>query len=73
MGAAAAKETIVIHSTLAMERNYPKPPKRVFSAFSSFKQKRRWLAGSEGADSIEMCKDGRRKLLDALTAELNRA
>jgi uncharacterized protein YndB with AHSA1/START domain len=33
----------VIHSTFVIERSYPKPPQRVFSAFTSAPRKRRWF------------------------------
>ena len=37
------KNPSVIHSTFVIERSYPKPPERVFSAFSSAPQKRRFF------------------------------
>lgn len=41
------KERSVIHSTFVIERSYPKPPNRVFAAFSDPAQKRRWFAEGE--------------------------
>lgn len=43
---AAAPE--VTHSTFAIERAYPAPLERVFSAFSDEATKRRWFAEGEG-------------------------
>lgn len=41
-------EPTTIHSTFVIERSYPKPPARVFSAFADPAKKRRWFAESEG-------------------------
>ncbi len=50
----STKETSVIHSTFVLERSYPKSPERVFSAFSSLEQKRRWFfAEGEGHHEVE--------------------
>jgi uncharacterized protein YndB with AHSA1/START domain len=37
-------EQSVIHSTFVIERSYPKPVERVFSAFADPAKKRRWFA-----------------------------
>lgn len=41
------EEQPVIHSTFVIERNYPKPPEHVFSAFADAAKKRRWFAEGE--------------------------
>jgi uncharacterized protein YndB with AHSA1/START domain len=41
------KDRSVTHATFTIERNYPKPPQRVFAAFSDPAQKRRWFAEGE--------------------------
>ncbi len=41
------KEPAVIHNTFVIERSYPKPPERVFSAFADPAKKRRWYAAGE--------------------------
>jgi len=33
----------VVHNTFVIERSYPKPPERVFAAFSDPTKKRRWF------------------------------
>jgi uncharacterized protein YndB with AHSA1/START domain len=40
-------EQTVIHNTIVIERAYPVPPERVFTAFSDPAQKRRWFAEGE--------------------------
>jgi uncharacterized protein YndB with AHSA1/START domain len=40
-------EQSVIHNTFVIERTYPKPLERVFSAFADAAKKRRWFAEGE--------------------------
>jgi uncharacterized protein YndB with AHSA1/START domain len=40
----------VVHSTFVIERNYPKSPEQVFSAFADSVKKRRWFAEGEHHD-----------------------
>ena len=46
----------LIHATFVIEKNYPKPPQRVFAAFSDPGTKRRWYAEREShrVDRFEM-------------------
>ena len=41
------QEPSVIHNTFVIERSFPKPPERVFSAFADPTKKRRWFAEGE--------------------------
>ena len=41
------QEPSVIHHTFVLERSFPKPPERVFSAFADPAKKRRWFAEGE--------------------------
>ena len=48
------EQRAVVHNTFVVERAYPVPPERVFSAFSDPAQKRRWYADSHGVEEFEM-------------------
>ena len=45
-------EPTVIHHTFVLERRFPKPPQRVFEAFSEPDLKRRWFAEGLGHDLV---------------------
>lgn len=42
-----ATESTTIHNTFVIERNFPQPPKRVFSAFAQPALKRRWYTDGD--------------------------
>ena len=48
-----------IHDTFVLEREYPKPPEKVFAAFRDPGKKRRWYAESEAHDILSYALDFR--------------
>jgi uncharacterized protein YndB with AHSA1/START domain len=57
--AAVLDRRSVIHSTFSVERTYPFPPARVFSAFADQGTKRRWFAEGAGCEVFEFTLDFR--------------
>ncbi|MBT2518205.1 SRPBCC family protein [Streptomyces sp. ISL-90] len=45
-------EHTTVHSTFALERQYPHPPTRVFGAFSNEREKAKWFADPAGGPEI---------------------
>jgi uncharacterized protein YndB with AHSA1/START domain len=43
----------VIHATFTLERTYPVPPARVFSAWADPKSKSRWFAGPDSGHQLD--------------------
>jgi uncharacterized protein YndB with AHSA1/START domain len=54
-----ANQSSVVHSTFSIERTYPVPPSRVFSAFANPAAKCRWFAEGEGWEIEEFTSDFR--------------
>jgi uncharacterized protein YndB with AHSA1/START domain len=42
------EKTSVIHNTFVIERSYPVPPERLFTAFANSAKKRRWFVEGDG-------------------------
>ena len=53
------KETPVVHSTFAIERDYPASPARVFAAFANPATKQRWFAEGKTLDVKDFTMDFR--------------
>ena len=53
------QEPSVIHSTFVIERSYPRPSERVFSALADAAKKRRWFAEGESHEVEEFAMDFR--------------
>ena len=49
----------VVHSTFAIEREYPVAPSRVFAAFTDGATKRRWFSPGKGTEVVEFTLDFR--------------
>ena len=54
-----ANQRPVVHSTFSIERTYPVPPSRVFSAFANQAAKRHWFAEGDGWEVEEFTLDFR--------------
>jgi uncharacterized protein YndB with AHSA1/START domain len=52
-------EQSVIHNTFVIERNYSKPPDRVFAAFADAAKRRRWFAEGENHEVEEFAMEFR--------------
>lgn len=65
------EEPAAVHSTFTIERAFPKPPERVFSAFADRAQKRRWFAESDSRDLQSYELDFRLGGMEILHGELN--
>ncbi len=53
------EEQTIIHSTFVLTRTYPKPPGKVFAAFSDPKKKVRWYADGGGRETVSYTLDFR--------------
>src|SRR5690242_7060337 len=59
-----------VQSTFVIERSYPKPPEKVFAAFSDPQKKRRWYADSPMHDVLAYDTDFRVDGIERLSSRM---
>ena len=59
-----------VQSTFVIERSYPKPPEKVFAAFSDPKKKRRWYADSPATEVLTYDTDFRVDGIERLSSRM---